>query len=53
MDEVVEAAKRANIHSFIASLPMVSQATLTIHCKYVDNRILSWFILALPGIIAQ
>ena len=24
MDEVVEAAKQANIHSFIASLPMVS-----------------------------
>jgi ABC-type multidrug transport system fused ATPase/permease subunit len=27
MDEVVEAAKRANIHSFIASLPMVSKTT--------------------------
>ena len=27
MDEVVEAAKRANIHSFIASLPLVSSLT--------------------------
>ena len=29
MDEVVEAAKMANIHSFIAALPQVSPSTQT------------------------
>lgn len=34
MEEVIEAAKKANIHSFIASLPQVNQIYVIINTYY-------------------
>ena len=36
MDEVVDAARRANIHSFIASLPQVSYNTC--HFYFMNSK---------------
>ena len=45
MDEVVDAARRANIHSFIASLPQVLYNTTLMFLSYKWQRNYIWMWL--------
>lgn len=44
MEEIIDAAKQANIHSFIASLPAVSGKQVQILCKYARQFDLSLYL---------